>query len=89
MIVFISLFCMQSNAQTFGLKGGLNLSNMLDMDDDDTYSNDYKMKPGFHFGVTMDLPFNDFLLFESGILLTTKGMKYDEKIMVQHIRIEY
>ena len=81
LIVFISLFCLQSNAQTFGLKGGLNLANMLEKDDDDTYSNDYKMNPGFHIGATVDLPFNDFLSFESGLLLTTKGMTYEDEIM--------
>jgi len=81
MIVFISLFCLQSNAQTFGLKAGLNLSNMLEKDDDDTYSNDYKMNPGFHIGATVDVPINAFLSFEPGLLFTTKGMKYEDKIM--------
>ena len=61
MIVFISLFCIQSNAQTIGLKAGLNLANMLEKDDDDTYSNDFSMNPGFHLGVTVDIPLNDFL----------------------------
>ena len=81
MIVFVSLFCLQSNAQTFGLKAGLNLSNMLEKDDDDTYSNDYKMNPGFHIGATVDVPFNDFLSFETGLLFTTKGMKYEDEIL--------
>ena len=81
MILLISLFCIQTNAQTFGLKAGLNLSNMLEKDDDDTYSNDYKMNPGFHIGGTVDVPISDILSFESGLLLTTKGFKYEEEEM--------
>ena len=81
MIFLISLVCYQTNAQTFGIKGGLNLANMLEKDDDETYSNDYSMNPGFHIGLTVDVPFNDFLSFEPGLLLTTKGMKYEDEIM--------
>ena len=80
MIVLITLFCFEANAQTIGIKGGLNLANMLEKDDDETYSNDYSMNPGFHLGLTVDVPFNEFLSFEPGILLTTKGMKYEEDI---------
>jgi hypothetical protein len=81
MVVFITLFCYQTNAQTFGIKGGLNLANLLEKDDDATYSNDYSMNPGFHLGLTVDVPLNDFLSFEPGLLLTTKGMKYEEEIV--------
>ena len=81
MIVLIILFCSPSNAQTFGLKGGLSLANMLTKDDDGTYSNDYKMNPGFHIGATLGLPFTHFLSLESGLLLTTKGAKYEDEVM--------
>ena len=80
MIVIIIVFCLQLNAQTFGLKAGLSLSNMLDKDNNDTYSNDYQMNPGFHVGATIDVPFNDFLSFESGLLFTTKGMKLKDEV---------
>lgn len=81
LIFFLSIFYYQINAQTFGIKGGLNLANMLDKDDDETYSNDYSMNPGFHLGLTVDIPFNDFLSFEPGLLFTTKGMKYEDEIL--------
>jgi hypothetical protein len=64
-------------AQSFGVKAGLNLSNMVVKDDDDTYSDDYKMLPGFHLGVVADIPFSDMFSFEPGLLLSTKGFKYD------------
>jgi hypothetical protein len=66
-------------AQNFGLKGGLNLSNMLMKDDEDTYSDDFKMKPGFHIGATAEFPLSDMLSFETGLLLSTKGYKMSEE----------
>lgn len=75
----ISLFVYQANAQNIAIKGGLNLANMLQKDDDDTYSNDFKMNLGFHIGATVDFPINDFLSFEPGLFITTKGYKVDEK----------
>ncbi len=83
--LFVSLLIMgaaiSASAQVqFGVKGGFNLSNMLEKDNDETYSDDYKMNPGFHFGVTADMPINDFLSFESGLILNTKGVKIEEKI---------
>ncbi len=88
MILLISLFCIQTNAQTFGLKAGLNLSNMLEKDDDDTYSNDYMMNPGFHIGGIIDMPINDNLSFESGLLLTTKGFRYEDEDMGFSVKIK-
>ncbi|NLO51930.1 MAG: PorT family protein [Bacteroidales bacterium] len=78
MILFIVFSGYQINAQTVGIKGGLNLSNMLEKDDDETFSDDYKMNPGFHIGLSVDIPFNKSLSLEPGLLLTTKGMKYED-----------
>ncbi len=81
MVLLISLFCIQTKAQTFILKAGLNLSNMFEKDEYDIYSNDYRMNPGFHIGGTVDIPISDILSFESGLLLTTKGYKYEKEEM--------
>lgn len=81
MILFITLVCCQAYGQGFAIKGGLNLANMLEKDDDDTYSNDYTMNPGFHLGFTAELPLNSFLSFEPGLVFTTKGMKYEDEVM--------
>lgn len=51
LFVVVIVFTLTTNglwAQNFGIKAGLNLSNMLVSDDNDTYSNDFKTKPGFH-----------------------------------------
>jgi hypothetical protein len=69
----------ESIAQTFGLKAGLNLSNMLDKDDGITISDNYKMKPGLNAGATIEFPIKEMFSFEMGMLLSTKGTKQHEK----------
>lgn len=79
LVVFALLvFATESFAQTFGVKAGMNFSNMLMKDDDGTYSNNYDMRPGFHVGPTAEIPINNFLSFETDLLLSTKGFKYNE-----------
>lgn len=67
-------------AQNFGIKGGLNLSNMLMKDDNKTYSDDYKMNPGFHVGPTAEFQLTEMFSIETGLLLSTKGFKASEEI---------
>lgn len=73
-------------AQSIGIKAGLNLSTMLVKDDDDTYSNDFILNPGFHAGVVGEIPFGDVFAVEPGLFLTTKGYKIDEKILDMTIK---
>lgn len=80
-VITISLICLPSYGQTFGLKGGFNLANMLAKDDDYDSSDELKMNPGFHAGATMDFPLTDLLSLETGLLFTTKGMKLDEEFL--------
>jgi opacity protein-like surface antigen len=81
LFVVIITFSMTTElfAQNFGIKGGLNFSNILLKDDDDTYSNDFKMKPGFHVGATAEFPLTKMISFETGLLLSTKGYKTSEE----------
>ncbi|MDY0099156.1 MAG: porin family protein [Bacteroidales bacterium] len=79
LVVFALLaFATESFAQTYGVKAGLNFSNMLMKDDDHTYSDDYEMKPGFHLGPVAEIPINDLLSFETGLIFSAKGFKYSE-----------
>lgn len=66
-------------AQNFGIKTGLNLSNMVVKDNYETYSDDFKMNPGFHLGATVEFPLTKMFSFETGLLLTTKGIKKSEE----------
>lgn len=81
LISFVTLFAYPTQAQTVGIKGGLNLATMLAKMDQQTYSNDFTMNPGFHVGLTVDVPINEFLSFEPGILLSTKGLKFEPEEM--------
>ncbi len=78
-VLMATLFCLQLHAQTFGVRAGLSMANMLIKDDDGTYSDDNKMNPGFHIGPTMEVPVNDRISFETGLLLSTKGFKVSEE----------
>ncbi len=77
-VVVLFTMATRTTAQKFAVKGGLNLSKMLIKDDDDTYSDNFKMNPGFHLGVTAEFPINDMISFEPGLLLSTKGYKAKE-----------
>jgi outer membrane protein W len=77
-IVVVLTLSAESYAQIIGVKGGLNLSNMIMKDDESTYSDDFKMTPGFHVGPTAEFPISDMLSFETGLLLSTKGFKMEE-----------
>jgi len=57
----------------FGLKAGLNLANILDKDDNATYSSNYKYKTGFHFGATAEFPVSKVFSIEPGLLYSQKG----------------
>lgn len=78
-----------SYAQTFGVKAGLNLSNMVIKDDDHTYSDDYEMKPGFHLGPIAEFPINDMLTFETGLIISAKGFKYSEDSYDMKLNLYY
>ncbi len=67
------------HAQTFGLRGGMNLSNMLMKMDGEVLSEDMKMNPGYHVGLALDFPIEDWLSIESGLLLSKKGFKISEE----------
>lgn len=61
-----------SNAQTFGLKTGLNLSKIVETDGP-FWAQDIKMKSGFHIGVTAEFPISETFAIEPNLLFSTKG----------------
>ena len=77
--VLIVATTITAHAQTFGLRGGMNLSNMLMKYNDEVWSEDFKMNPGYHVGLAVDVPIDKWLSFESGLLISTKGYKYSEE----------
>lgn len=65
-------------SQIIRVKGGANLANFVEKDNDINYTEDYKLKPGFHLGPTVEFPLTDMINFETGLLLSSKGYKYEE-----------
>jgi hypothetical protein len=78
-VIVIFGIATDSLAQTFGIKGGLNLSNMLYKGSTEGYSNNFTMKPGFNAGATLEFPIKGMFSFDMGVLLSTKGYKNYEK----------
>ena len=81
-VVFMLSLTSQTFAQpTFGVKGGLSLSNMNWSSIDFFFdTDDFKMKPGFHVGPTIEVPITEMLSFESGLILGTRGTRMKEEI---------
>lgn len=90
LLIVVLLFTMatESFAQRVGIKAGANMSNMLVKDDDDTYSDDFKMKPGFLVGAVCEIPISDVIFFEPGLLLTTKGYKYSDSETIFGVTVD-
>lgn len=66
-----------SFGQTFRVKAGLNLSKMVFKFDQGTEVTPPKLDPGLNLGVTAEFPINDLFSFETGLLLSSKGLKMD------------
>lgn len=73
-------------AQTFTLKGGLNLSSSI-VDDDGLYGDEgLRLNPGLHLGGLIDIPIAKRISVETGLIFSMKGDKFkmefqnDEKI---------
>ncbi len=84
-LLFITISAFESSAQTFGIKAGLNISNILSKDNENIYSSDYKIRRGFHFGVTTEIQIGDFAAIDTGLLFSTNGYKTNQKDTVQSI----
>lgn len=78
-IILLIAFTTQSYAQKFGVKAGVNLSNMsIDAFDEGI---DTKTNLGFNVGVTVEFPITDLFSFETGLMLNTKGFSITEEAL--------
>lgn len=87
MIAAVMLLGLPAGAQTFGIRGGLNLASVLFKDDSGKYS-EYSMKAGFHGGLTFQYDFSDAIALETGVMLESKGWsdKYESSMFVFKIK---
>lgn len=80
-VVWLALIGGQAFAQKIGIQGGINLSNILAKDDEDTYSDDFEMNLGFNGGVTVEVGLGDLLSVEAAIMADSKGFKMKEDFL--------
>ena len=78
LFTIICFWSVNSFAQTFGVRGGLSMANIMIEDWDSDYGNK-KINPGFHFGLTVDFPLSDALSFESGLYFSVKGVRITDE----------
>lgn len=66
------LFAGAAEAQTFGIKGGVNFSNIIKTNDRNF---DTQFKPGLNAGLFVDIPVVDGLSFSPELMFSQKGYK--------------
>ena len=89
-ITVLFLTAMSINAQekkiTFGVKAGLNLSNITS---DKRNYNNTKTKSGFHGGITLDYAFTPQWYLLTGLEYTSKGVKIELSTRDQDVTAAY
>ncbi len=76
-IAFMLLIQVQDlQAQAFSIKAGLNFANILEKDEDEIYSDDFKSSGGTHIGISLDFSPASKVSWEMGVLYSTRGAKY-------------
>lgn len=77
-ILLIGVISLSANAQTYCIKGGVNMSNMLLSDilykDNVAYVQRVLKNNIAHVGATLDIPLTPALFFETGLLMSVKGL---------------
>ena len=88
-VMLVSCMALETFAQSVTLKGGLNMADMLITEEGEEVNEEFKMNPGFHFGILTEFQLSDGLSFEPGLLLMTKGTRAEEEETYQGIVGKY
>jgi len=89
-VIIVLTTTLESFAQIkFGVKGGLNYANMLDKNNNRTYSDDYQAKIGFNLGVTAEYSISEKFAIEPGLLFSTKGYKLENSGITGSVNLNY
>jgi len=65
----------RTDAQTFGVRGGMNFPSMLFKDDEETYTDNNRLRPAFHMGGVIDYALGDAFSLEGDLLVSLKGLR--------------
>ncbi|MGC4234108.1 MAG: porin family protein [Niabella sp.] len=75
----LSIITVTSQAQVqIGVRAGVNFSNISGTYEDGDKIEDNKLLPGFHAGITFDIPVADEFAIQPGLLFSTKGVHYKD-----------
>jgi hypothetical protein len=76
LIIFVLIsLSSETFSQCLGVKAGLNLSTIHSKNK----NSNINLKPGFHLGVTAELPIDEIFTFNPELLLSSKGYIYNPK----------
>ena len=81
LIITVVFLFVATNAfsQSFGIKAGLNHSNVFEENNNGEVSNDYKLNIGINIGFAVEFLLNENLFIEGNIFLNNKGYKLIDK----------
>lgn len=68
--------------QRFGVKAGLNLSEMSVKDNTQNFNDDFTVTPGYNLGLIMVFPRTGNLHLETGLNLNSKGYKFEGPLVI-------
>ncbi|MGR6088408.1 MAG: porin family protein [Arcticibacter sp.] len=77
-----------ANAQYLRIKGGMNLSNMLIEDNDNSLSDKFKNRLGYQLGLTVQTTNENVISFEGGLNFGTRGYNYSETGMFEGMNMK-
>lgn len=77
-IVFGLILNLESFAQTFEIKTGVNLSTISSTNEEGFFGNNFIIEPRILIGVTTELPLTQQFSFETGLLFSSKGYRIVE-----------
>lgn len=77
-----------SQAQTVRIKGGMNLSNMVIEDDENSYSDKFKNRMGYQIGLSIQTESDNIVSFEGGLNIGTRGFDYSESVVFEGVSMK-
>ncbi len=79
-MIALTVFSLNSFSQSFGIKGGLNISNYKESGTGTGISSTYKSRFGFHVGLTAE--FGKSLSFAPELLISTKEQSGMNQLLI-------
>jgi hypothetical protein len=84
--IFLIFFNVHTYAQKYGLQGGVNFSDMIIKDNENTYNTN--KQAGFNVGITIGYEISKLAEFEGGIVLESRGSK-NETVGINMTYMDY